>query len=129
MVLAGLWMAALSAFSLLLFYKNKLEANKAVLTLLLWSLPIPYIANSAGWILTEGARQPWIVVGLQKVSAAISTNLTSVDIWISLIGFTLLYGALAAAAIYLVRKFVVAGPGKQKPSRSVVTKKEATLWN
>lgn len=129
MVLAGLWMAALAALSSLLLYKNRLETNTTVLTLLLWSLPMPYIANSAGWILTEGARQPWIVVGLQKVSEAVSTNLTSLDIWISLIGFTLLYGILAVASIYLVRKFVIEGPVDHQPSLSVVTKKEATLWN
>ena len=129
MVLAGLWMAILSAWSLLLLYKNKLETNTTVLTLLLWSLPMPYIANSTGWILTEGGRQPWIVVGLQKLNAAISTNLTSLDIWISLIGFTVLYGVLAIASIYLVRKFVLAGPVEHQPSLSGVAKKGATLWN
>ena len=129
MVLAGLWMAAISALSLLLLYKNKLEANTKVLTILLWSLPMPYIANSTGWILTEGGRQPWIVVGLQKVSEAVSTNLTSVDIWISLIGFSALYGVLAVASVYLVRKFVLAGPVEHQPSLSEATKKEATLWN
>lgn len=129
MVLAGLWMAALSALSLLLLYKNKLETNTTVLTLLFWSLPVPYIANSTGWILTEGGRQPWIVVGLQKVSQAISTNLTQVDIWISLIGFTILYSILAVASIYLVRKFILAGPVEHQPSLNRGTKKGATLWN
>ena len=129
MVLCGLWMAALSALSIFLLYKQKLETNTMVLNLLFWSIPIPYIANSTGWILTEGGRQPWIVVGLQKVSAGISTNLTSTDIWISLIGFTLLYGVLAIAALYLVRKFVLKGPEEPKASLHVVNKKEATLWN
>lgn len=129
MVVCGLWMAALSALGLLLLYRKQLETNKIVLTLLFWSIPIPYIANSTGWILTEGGRQPWIVVGLQKVSSAISTNLTTTDIWISLIGFTLLYGVLAIAALYLVRKFVVEGPVEHKASLHVVNKKEATLWN
>lgn len=129
MVVSGMWMAALAALSAFLLYRQQLETNRVVLTLLLWSLPIPYIANSTGWILTEGGRQPWIVVGLQKVSEAVSTNLTTTDLWISLTGFTLLYGILAAATIYLVRKFVVAGPVDHKPSHSTITKKGATLWN
>lgn len=129
MVVCGLWMAALSAISLLLLYKQQLATNTMVLNLLLWSIPVPYIANTTGWILTEGGRQPWIVVGLQKVSDAVSTNLTSTDIWISLIGFTVLYGVLALAAIYLVRKFVLKGPVEQKANLHVVNKKEATLWN
>lgn len=129
MVLCGLWMAALAALGIFLLYKKKLENNTTVLQMLLWSLPIPYMANSTGWILTEGGRQPWIVVGLQKVRDAISTNLTSNEILISLIGFTVVYGILLIATIYLVRKFVLQGPGEHKPSLSTVTKKGATLWN
>lgn len=129
MILCGMWMAALAGLSSLLLYKGKLEKNTIVLKLLLWSIPIPYIANSTGWVLTEGGRQPWIVVGLQKVNTAISTNLTGTEIWISLVGFTVLYGVLALAALYLVRKFVLAGPIEPKTSPNAANKKEATLWN
>ncbi|AIF53916.1 cytochrome ubiquinol oxidase subunit I [Pelosinus sp. UFO1] len=130
MVLSGLWMMLLAVISIFLLYKERLEENGTVLKLLLWSLPVPYIANSTGWILTEGGRQPWIVVGLQKVSQAVSTNVTSTEVWISLIGFTVIYGVLAIAAIYLVRKFILEGPVEHKPVLGVLTKnKEATLWN
>lgn len=130
MVLSGLWMMLLAVISIFLLYKERLEENGTVLKLLLWSLPVPYVANSTGWILTEGGRQPWIVVGLQKVSQAVSTNVTSTEVWISLIGFTVIYGVLAIAAIYLVRKFILEGPVEHKPVLSVLTKnKEATLWN
>lgn len=130
MAASGLWMMLMAVIGVFLLYRKQLENNGAVLKLLLWSLPVPYIANSTGWILTEGGRQPWIVVGLQKVSEAASTNVTSTEIWISMIGFTLLYGVLAAVAVYLVRKFVLAGPLDEKPVLSVLTKqKEATLWN
>ncbi|GMB01452.1 cytochrome ubiquinol oxidase subunit I [Pelosinus sp. IPA-1] len=130
MVLSGLWMMLLAVISIFLLYKERLEENRTVLKLLLWSLPVPYIANSTGWILTEGGRQPWIVVGLQKVSQAVSTNVTSTEVWISLIGFTVIYGVLAIAAIYLVRKFILEGPVEHKPVLGVLTKnKEATLWN
>jgi cytochrome d ubiquinol oxidase subunit I len=129
MVVSGLWMMFLAVISTFLLSKKRLEGNEIVLKLLLWSLPVPYIANTTGWILTEGGRQPWIVVGLQKVSAAASANVTSTEIWISLIGFTVLYGVLAGAAVYLVRKFVLQGPLDHKPVLGVLTKKEATLWN
>jgi cytochrome d ubiquinol oxidase subunit I len=55
-------------------------------------------------------RQPWIVQGLLRVKDGISPNLTPTDLWISLIGFALLYGVLAAADIYLMRKYALAGP-------------------
>jgi cytochrome d ubiquinol oxidase subunit I len=75
-----------------------------------WVIALPYIANSSGWVLTEMGRQPWIVQGLLKVEDAVSPNLTVLDLWISLIGYTLVYGALAAVMFRLMRKYAVAGP-------------------
>jgi cytochrome d ubiquinol oxidase subunit I len=75
-----------------------------------WVIALPYLANTGGWVLTEMGRQPWIVQGLLKVEDAVSPNLTPVDLLISLIGFTLLYGTLAAADFYLMKKYAIAGP-------------------
>jgi cytochrome d ubiquinol oxidase subunit I len=73
-------------------------------------IALPYIANMCGWILTEMGRQPWIVQGLLKVQDAVSPNLTTVDLLISLIGYVVVYGSLAAAMFYLMRKYAMAGP-------------------
>ena len=75
-----------------------------------WLLILPYLANASGWILSEMGRQPWIVYGLLKVQDAVSPNLTVVDLWISLVGYTVVYGSLAVAMVYLMRKYAVAGP-------------------
>jgi len=75
-----------------------------------WVLILPYLANASGWILTEMGRQPWIVYGLLKVQDAVSPNLTVVDLWISLIGYTVVYGSLAVAMVYLMKKTALAGP-------------------
>jgi cytochrome d ubiquinol oxidase subunit I len=74
------------------------------------ALILPYTANATGWILTEMGRQPWIVFGLLKVEDAVSPNLTVVDLWISLIGYTVVYSALAVAMVYLMKKYAIAGP-------------------
>ena len=71
---------------------------------------LPYIANMSGWVLTEMGRQPWIVQGLLKVQDAVSPNLTTLDLLISLIGFALLYGSLAVADFHLMKKYAIAGP-------------------
>ncbi len=55
-------------------------------------------------------RQPWIVYGLLKVQDAVSPNLTPVDLLISLIGYTVVYGSLAVAMVYLMKKYAIAGP-------------------
>ena len=58
--------------------------------------------NTAGWLLTESGRQPWIVQGLMKTSQAASPSVTATDIWISLTVFVLLYLALGVADVYLM---------------------------
>ncbi len=75
-----------------------------------WVLILPYLANASGWILTEMGRQPWIVYGLLKVEDAVSPNLTTVDLLISLIGYTVVYGTLAVSMVYLMKKYAIAGP-------------------
>ena len=52
-----------------------------------WVIVLPYISNMSGWILTEMGRQPWIVQGLLTVQKAVSPNLTTLDLLISLIGY------------------------------------------
>jgi cytochrome d ubiquinol oxidase subunit I len=73
-------------------------------------LILPYLANASGWILTEMGRQPWIVYGLLKEQDAVSPNLTAVDLLISLIGYTAVYGTLAVSMVYLMKKYAIAGP-------------------
>jgi cytochrome bd ubiquinol oxidase subunit I len=75
-----------------------------------WVIALPYIANASGWVLTETGRQPWIVQGLLKVQDAVSPNLTTLDLLISLIGYTVVYGSLAVSMVYLMKKYSIAGP-------------------
>lgn len=89
-----------------LAWKDRPLAFPAVLRLLPWLLPLPFIANSVGWFITESGRQPWIVVGLQRTADAVSPNLTSTDVWLTMIGFTVLYLLLAVAALYIAVRFI-----------------------
>ena len=61
--------------------------------------------NTAGWLLTENGRQPWIVQGLMKTINANSPSVSSTDIWISLIAFVLIYIALGAADLVLMLRY------------------------
>ena len=65
--------------------------------------------NTAGWLLTENGRQPWIVQGLMKTIHANSPSVTSTDIWISLIAFVLVYLALGAADLVLMLRYARKG--------------------
>lgn len=108
MMTMGLLMI-LSSLLLLLSLRRSIE-NARWLRWIPWVIAMPYIANACGWILTEMGRQPWIVQGLLKVEDGISPNLTAGQVLMSLILFTLLYGALAGAMFYLTRKYAIAGP-------------------
>ena len=61
--------------------------------------------NTAGWLLTENGRQPWIVQGLMKTINANSPSVSSTDIWISLIVFVAIYIALGAADLILMLRY------------------------
>ncbi len=87
-----------------------IENQKTLLRLLLWSIPLPYIAGQLGWIVAEVGRQPWIVYGLLKTADAVSKSVTTGQVLASLIGFTLFYGALGIIDIYLLAKFARKGP-------------------
>jgi len=129
MIAAGMWLLGLTTFSFYLLRRNRLEQNPGVLRAIFWSLPIPYLANSAGWIVTEMGRQPWIVFGLQRVEQAVSPTVSSGAVWTSLIGFTLLYGLLAVVGLHLLKKFARKGPEQLNSDAVAATAKEATLWN
>ncbi|MPM38991.1 Cytochrome bd ubiquinol oxidase subunit 1 [bioreactor metagenome] len=129
MAAAGGWLVGIAALCALLIYTGRLEDQRLVLKAVLWTLPIPYIANSLGWIVAELGRQPWIVVGLLKVDQAISPNVPASSIMISLIGFTVIYAALIVAAVYLMHKFAIKSPVEAQVDSRAQTVKEATLWS
>lgn len=105
MIVCGAAMMGIMILAGFLLYTKRLENCHWFLNILVLILPLPFIANSFGWIITEAGRQPWMVVGLQKVSDAVSQNITTTEVIITLVGFTLIYALLAAAALTIAVKF------------------------
>ena len=108
MATAGALMMLLSLLFLLATHRQYEDAKW--LKWVPWVIVLPYIANTSGWILTEMGRQPWIVQGLLTVDKAVSPNLTTLDLLISLIGYAVVYGSLAVAMVKLMKKYAIAGP-------------------
>jgi cytochrome d ubiquinol oxidase subunit I len=109
MVAAGTAMILLAAYGTWLVLKNKLEGRRMYLRLMLWSIALPYIANTAGWIMREIGRQPWIVFGLQKTTDGVSSTVTAPMVLTSMLTFTLIYGLLAVVLVYLFVKYIKKG--------------------
>ena len=89
--------------------RHKLESSPGLLKVMLYAMPLPYIALQAGWIVTEVGRQPWIVYGLMKTSDAVSPIAVS-QVGTTLVAFIVVYGLLGAVAFYLVSKHARRGP-------------------
>jgi cytochrome d ubiquinol oxidase subunit I len=90
--------------------RGRLEASPRFLRIMLYCIPLSYIAIQLGWLVTEMGRQPWIVYGLMKTSAGVSSSLRPSQVVVSLIGFTVVYGLLAVVDIYLLTKYSRRGP-------------------
>ncbi len=91
------------------FKRNKLLENPKYLKIMMYSIPLPYLAVQLGWLLTEIGRQPWIVYGLIRTSDAVSPISTS-QVAISLIGFIVVYSLLGIAGFSLIAKYAIKGP-------------------
>ena len=91
------------------FKRKRLVESPGYLKVMLFAIPLPYIAIELGWVLAEVGRQPWIVYGLMKTSDAASPVAGS-QVLISLIAFILVYGLLGAVGFYLIAKTAKKGP-------------------
>jgi cytochrome d ubiquinol oxidase subunit I len=101
MIGAGALAALAALWFLFRMRKGGLPGRGAVTVAIL--LPfLPLAANSLAWIFTEMGRQPWIVFGLMQTSTAVSPASTTLEVLITLVGFTLLYGALAVVMVGLM---------------------------
>jgi len=91
------------------FKRKELQQNPLLLRIMLYAIPLPYIALQMGWIVAEVGRQPWIVYGLMRTSQAASPVASS-QVGFSLVVLTLLYAFLGAVDIFLLFKFARKGP-------------------
>jgi len=92
------------------FKRKRLLENPGYLRIMMWSIPLPYLAIQLGWLVTELGRQPWIVYRLVRTADAVSPIAVS-QVAVTLIGFVLLYGLLGASGFFLIAQNAIKGPG------------------
>jgi cytochrome d ubiquinol oxidase subunit I len=109
MVGAGTLLLLLAVIGLFMVRRGMLEARSIIYKLFMLALFLPYFANSAGWILTEVGRVPWIVYGLMVLKDGVSITVPAGVVAMSLILYTITYAALIVADVYLLAKFAKAG--------------------
>ena len=111
-IMAGLGgvLILLSLFGLYWNWRGTLASKSTYLKIMVATIFFPFIANSAGWIMSEIGRQPWIVNGLMKTAVAVSPNVTAGTVLFSLVAFSLVYTLLAIAMVKLFLKVIKEGP-------------------
>jgi cytochrome d ubiquinol oxidase subunit I len=117
MAFAGVLMFLVAALGAWLYWKQKLERARWFLWTSIGAIALPYIAATAGWILTEMGRQPWIVQGLLLTSKANSPNVSTTWLGISLTFFISLYVVLGVVDFVLMRRY--ARPDRPAPREEV----------
>jgi cytochrome d ubiquinol oxidase subunit I len=91
------------------FRRKKLMESPLLLKIMLFSIPLPYLAIQLGWVVTELGRQPWIVWGMLRTSDAVSA-VSTLQVFTTLVGFFLVYSLLGFVGYYLIIKHAKQGP-------------------
>lgn len=115
--------AVLALWALWALRKGRVSDSSWLGTFGLISLPMPFLAASAGWIFTEVGRQPWVVVPnlealsngdpvgsvMMQTSLGVSTAVPPWQILLTLILFTVLYAILGVIWFILMRRYIKEG--------------------
>jgi cytochrome bd ubiquinol oxidase subunit I len=110
MAMLGVAMFLIAALGAWLYRRQTLHKTRWFLWTAIVAMAFPYIAATAGWILTEMGRQPWIVQDLLKTADAVSPNMSTATIATSLSVFAALYITLGVIDFVLMRRYARLDP-------------------
>ncbi|SFL39448.1 cytochrome ubiquinol oxidase subunit I [Proteiniphilum acetatigenes] len=109
MVIIGLYSILFFTIVLYFIYKKDLRDTKWLQYVALWSIPLPFIAGQAGWIVAEVGRQPWTIQDILPVQMAASA-ISAGNIITTFIIFTVLFTGMLIAEVAIMVKQIKKGP-------------------
>ncbi|MGZ5468544.1 MAG: cytochrome ubiquinol oxidase subunit I [Candidatus Aminicenantales bacterium] len=112
MILFGLLFILMGVWGVWLQARKKLATSRAYLKLVLFAVPLPYLANETGWIAAEVGRQPWAVFRVLRTSEAVSTVVPAGNILFSIVVFSLIYALIGVAGLTIILRTIRGGPGE-----------------
>jgi cytochrome d ubiquinol oxidase subunit I len=112
-IMAGLgtWFVLIMTVAAFLLWRGTLYGTRWVLWPILLSFPLPYIANTAGWMTAEIGRQPWLIYGLMRTSEGYSVHVSAGNSLFTLLGFLGMYSVLSVLWVVIVYRVIETGPG------------------
>ena len=110
MVGLGTMFIAAMVVATFLLWRGKLFESHWMLWILMLMFPLPYIANTAGWMTAEMGRQPWLVYGLLRTEEGFSKLVSAGNGWFTFLGFAGMYTVLGILFLFLVHREIEHGP-------------------
>ncbi len=122
-IMAGLgtWFVLLMLIAAFYLWRGKLYSTQWLLWPILLSFPLPYIANTAGWMTAEIGRQPWLVYGLMRTAEGYSVHVSAGNSLFTLLGFLGMYSVLSILWVVIVYRAIETGPGGTQEHRTPET--------
>jgi cytochrome bd ubiquinol oxidase subunit I len=115
MIAAGVAMILLAAYGTWLAFRKKAEhARPVYLKTMLAAIALPFIGNTAGWIMTEVGRQPWTVFGLLTTEDAVSPGVGAGEVLFTLLAFSAVYLTVLGVMAYLFVRTARKGPSPEE---------------
>lgn len=121
----------ITSLGVFLIWIRRLDKSRWFLWIVLLTVPFPYIANEAGWVVTCEGRQPWIIYGLLKTADGVSPNVSAGEVIFTLIGFIGLYIMIGLLFVILTLRALAHGPdeadgGDQSDAQRGLSQKTGT---
>lgn len=114
MVGLGAFFIVLTGVFFVLSARRRLDAYPWLLKVAVWSIPLPWVAAEAGWIVAELGRQPWVIEGVLPTAVGVS-SLGAGTVLLTIAGFTLIYTVLFLIEMKLMLKAIRKGPEGHAP--------------
>lgn len=122
MVGLGIFFILLTGTFFFLSARRRLDAHPWLLWVAVLAIPLPWVASECGWFVAEFGRQPWIIEGVLPTAAAVS-DLGITQVLLTILGFVVIYTALAIIEMGLMLKAIRKGPAfdpvQSRPSLNV----------
>ena len=110
MVGLGTIFIAVMGLAAWLLWRGRLYQSRWMLWVLMLSAPLPFIANTTGWMTAELGRQPWLIYRLMRTAAGISPRVSGGNVLFTLIGFMGMYALLSILFLFLIFREIEHGP-------------------
>jgi cytochrome d ubiquinol oxidase subunit I len=105
MAYLGSAVSLLALWGIWLAYRRRLGTSRVFLVVASWAVVTPFLMNTAGWMLTENGRQPWLVQGLMTTADGVSTSVSTTEVAVSLAVFLVLYAVLGFVDAFLMLRY------------------------